>query len=192
MKTWSMTINGGEADLETCPTALAKTLMPSRKGGKNPLREQVSKAASISIDSNSSSSATPTPCQLPPPLPPHPYYPYRDLYHPPTYHHHRERSPQTPIPRRSDVVVSSPIAFEIGDNRDKLANYFNWLAGVYPTMEKQLQECLMILKKKGIVYGTLLDVPAMLWEEWNMLDGLVIMVTGHTKKWEHERAKGRA
>ena len=126
------------------------------------------------------------------PLPPHPYYPYRDLYHPPTYHHHRERSPQTPIPRRSDVVVSSPIAFEIGDNRDKLANYFNWLAGVYPTMEKQLQECLMILKKKGIVYGTLLDVPAMLWEEWNMLDGLVIMVTGHTKKWEHERAKGRA
>ena len=50
----------------------------------------------------------------------------------------------------------------------------------------------MILKKKGIVYGTLLDVPAMLWKEWNMLDGLVIMVTGHTKKWEHERAKGRA
>src|SRR5436190_20574124 len=52
MKTWSMTINGGEADLETCPTALAKTLMPSKKGGKNPLREQASKAASISIDSN--------------------------------------------------------------------------------------------------------------------------------------------
>src|SRR5438045_8023311 len=70
--------------------------MPSRKGGKNPLREQASKAASISIDSNSSSSATPTPCQLPPPLPPHPYYSYRDPYHPPTYRHHRERSPPTP------------------------------------------------------------------------------------------------
>src|SRR5438045_6812161 len=104
--------------------------MPSRKGGKNPLREQASKAASISIESNSSSSATPTPCQLPPPFPPHPYFSYRDPYHPPTYHHHRERSLHTPIPPRSNIVVSSPIAFEIGDNRDKLTNYFNWLAGV--------------------------------------------------------------
>jgi hypothetical protein len=39
MKTWSMTINEGEADLETRPTALAKTLMPSKKGAKNPLRK---------------------------------------------------------------------------------------------------------------------------------------------------------
>src|SRR5436190_1598631 len=54
-----------------------------------------------------------------------------------------------PVPSRGNIVVSSPIAFGIGDNRDKLANYFNWLAGVYPTMEKQLQECLMILRKKG-------------------------------------------
>ena len=125
MKTWSMTINDGDADLETCPTALAKTLMPSRKGGKNPLREQTSKEASISIDSSSSSSATPTPGQLPPPLHPHPHYAYRDLYHPPTYHHHRERSPRTHIPSQSNIVVSSLIAFEIGDNRDKLTNYFN-------------------------------------------------------------------
>src|SRR5438045_8785460 len=91
MKTWSMTINGGEGDLKTCPTALAKTLMPLRKGGKNPLREQVSKAASIFIDSNSSSSATLTPGQLPPLLPQYPYYPSRDLYHPPTYNYHCER-----------------------------------------------------------------------------------------------------
>ena len=192
MKTWSMTINEGEADLETCPTALAKTLMPSRKSGKNPLREQASKAASISIGSNSSSSATPTPRQLPQPLPLHPYYSYGDPYHPPTYYHHRERSPRTPIPSRSNIVTSSPIAFEIGDNRDKLANYFNWLAGVYPTMEEQLQECSLILKNKGIVYGTLLDVPTTLWKEWEVIDGLMIMVKGHTKKWEHERAKGRA
>ena len=192
MKTWSMTINDGDADLETCPTALAKTLMPSRKGGKNPLREQASKAASISIDSNSSSSATPTPGQLPLLLPQHSYYPYGDLYHPPTYHHHRERSPQTPIPSRSDVVASSPIAFEIGDNRDKLTNYFDWLAGVYPAMEGQLQECLLTLKTDGIVYGTLLDVPATLWKEYGILPGLVIMVRGHTKKWDRERAKRRA
>lgn len=192
MKTWSMTINEGDADLETCPTALAKTLMPSRKGGKNPLREQASKAASISIDSNSSSSVISTPGQLPSLLPPHPYYPYRDLYHPPTYHHHRERSPYTPVPSRSEAVVSSPIAFEIGDNRDKLTNYFDWLAGVYPAMEEQLQECLLTLKTDGIVYGTLLDVPTTLWKEWGVLPGLVIMIQGHMTKWKRELAKRRA
>ena len=187
-----MTINNGDADLETCPTALAKTLMPSRKGGKNPLREQASKAASISIDSNSFSSTTPTPGQLPPLLPPHPYYPYRDLYHPSTYHHHRECSPHTPISSRSDVVISSPIAFEIGNNRDKLTNYFDWLAGVYPAMEEQLQECLLTLKTDGIVYGTLLDVPATLWKEYGTLSELVIVIQGHTKKWDREQARGRA
>jgi len=120
-----MTIDEGEAGLETCPTALAKALMPSRKGGKNSLREQASKAAGISIDSKSSSSTTSTPGQLPPLLPPHPYYSYIDPYHPPTYRHHREHSPYAPIPSRSNVVASSTIAFEAGDNRDKLTNYFN-------------------------------------------------------------------
>jgi hypothetical protein len=195
MKTWSMAINEDAdkgIDLETCPTALAKTLMPSRKGGKNPLREQTSAAASISIDSNSSSSATPTPCQLPPPLPSHPYYSYRDLYHPPTYNHHREHSPHTPIPSRNNIVTSSPITFETGDNRDKLTNYFNWLAMVYPTMEERLQECLLMLKNKGIVYGTLQYIPTTSWKEWDVIDGLVIMIKGHATKWDHERAKGRA
>ena len=37
IETWCMTINDGDADLKTCPTALAKTLMPSKKGKKNPL-----------------------------------------------------------------------------------------------------------------------------------------------------------
>ena len=89
-------------------------------------------------------------------------------------------------------MVSSPIAFEIGDNRDKLTNYFNWLAGVYPAMEGQLQECLLTLKSDGIVYGTLLDVPTALWKEWGVLPGLVIMVQGHTTKWKRELAKERA
>ena len=89
-------------------------------------------------------------------------------------------------------MASSPIAFEIGDNRDKLTNYFNWLAVVYPTMEERLQECLLILKSKGIVYGTLLDIPTTLWKEWDVIDGVVIMIKGHTTKWNHERAKGRA
>ena len=55
--------------------------------------------------------------------------------------------------------------FEIGDNRDKLTNYFDWLAGVYPIMEEQLQECFSILKTQGILYWTLLDIPTVLWKE---------------------------
>src|SRR4030095_15472196 len=117
------------------------------------------------------------------------YYSYRDLYHPPTYQHHRERSPHTPIPSRSNILASSPIALEIGDNQDKLTNYFDWLEGGYPAMKEQLEECLLILKTQGIVYGTLRDVPTALWKEWDVISGLVIMVQGHMTKWDHERAK---
>ena len=63
---------------------------------------------------------------------------------------------------------------------------------VYPAMEGRLQECLLILKSEGIVYGTLLDVPKALWKEWGVVDGLVIMAQGHTKKWECEQTKGHA
>jgi hypothetical protein len=89
-------------------------------------------------------------------------------------------------------VTSSPVTFEIGDNRDKLTNYFDWLEGVYPAMKEQLQECLLILKTQEIVYGTLRDIPIVLWKEWDMISGLVIMVQGHMMKWDHERAKGHA
>jgi hypothetical protein len=59
-------------------------------------------------------------------------------------------------------------------------------------MEERLKECLLILKSKGIVYGTLLDIPTTCWKEWDVIDGLVIMIKGHVTKWNHERAKGRA
>ena len=60
-------------------------------------------------------------------------------------------------------MASSPIAFEIGDNREKLTNYFDWQAVVYPAMEEQLQEYLLTFKSEGIVYRMLLDVPIALW-----------------------------
>ena len=43
MKTWSMAINNDKADLETAPTTLATTLMPSKPTQKNPLREKQNK-----------------------------------------------------------------------------------------------------------------------------------------------------
>jgi len=63
---------------------------------------------------------------------------------------------------------------------------------VYPAMEGRLQEYLLTLKSEGIVYETLLDFPKALWKEWGVVDGLVIMAQGHTKKWEREQTKGRA
>ena len=146
----------------------------------------------ISIDSNSSSFAISISYQLPSPLPSHPYYSYRDLYHSLTYNHHQEYSSYISIPSRNNIMTSSPITFEIGDNRDKLTNYFHWLAVVYPAMEEQLQEYLFTLKSEQIVYGTLLDVPTVLWKEWGVVNGLVIMVQRHTKKWKREQTKGHA
>ena len=91
MKTWSMTINDDAdkgIDLKICSMALTKTLMPSRKDEKNPLREQTSTMTNISIDSNSSSSAISISYQPPSSLSSHLYYSYKDLYYLFTYNHH--------------------------------------------------------------------------------------------------------
>jgi hypothetical protein len=84
------------------------------------------------------------------------------------------------------------MTFEIDVDADKLAKYFEWLAKVYPAMKQQLEECLVTLKDEEIVFGTLLDVPAELWKEWRVSNGLMIMVKGHTKKYERESSKKRA
>ena len=186
-----MDINEGATDIETCPTSLAKSLMPSRRTAKNPLREQSSKTDSITTNSNSSSSVTPAPFQLPPPLPSYPPYLYADSYRHPTYSQHQQYSPQTPRAPRTSILASSPISHEIGDNQHKLANYFDWLLEVYPAMTDQLKGCWMILDREEIVFGTLLNVPKELWNDWSITSGIRILVTTHTKKWEHEQAKGR-
>ena len=62
---------------------------------------------------------------------------------------------------------------------------------VYPAMKQQLEECLVILTSEEIVFGTLLDVPIDLWKEWRVSNGLMIMVKGHTKKYECEATKQR-
>src|SRR5947207_2674675 len=112
-------------DLETCFMTLAKTLMSSRKNEKNPLQEQISIVTSISIDSNSFSFAISTSYQSLSSLSSHSYYFYKDLYHSFIYNHHQEHFSYISISSRNNIVISFPIIFEIGDNRDKLINYFN-------------------------------------------------------------------
>ena len=144
----------------------------------------------ISIDSNSFLSTISISCQFPSSLLSHSYYSYRDLYHSFIYNHYWEYSSYTPISSWNNIVTSSSITFEIGDNRDKLINYFNWLAVIYFIIEEWFQECLLILKSKEIVYETLLDIPIILWKKWDIIDGVMIMIKRYITKWNHEWIKG--
>ena len=76
------------------------------------------------------------------------------------------------------------------DNRDKFINYFNWLVVIYLIMKKWLQEYLLILKSKEIMYKTLLDISTMLWKKWDMIDEVIIMIKKYIIKWNHEWVKG--
>ena len=81
------------------------------------------------------------------------------------------------------------MTFETGVDADKLTKYFQWLSKVYPAMKQQLEEYLVTLTSEEIVFKTLLDVPIDLWKEWCVSNGLMVMVKGHTKKYEHEATK---
>ena len=87
-------------------------------------------------------------------------------------------------------MISSSIIFEIEDNRDKLINYFNWLAMIYFIMKEWFQEYLLILKSKEIVYETFLDISIILWKKWNIIDEIMIMIKEYIIKWNHEWVKG--
>ena len=81
--------------------------------------------------------------------------------------------------------------FEMDVDADKLTKHFQWLSNIYPVMKQQLEECLVTLKSEDIVFGTILDVPIDLWKEWRVSNGLMIMIKGHTKKYEREGSKQR-
>ena len=163
--------------------------MSSRKNEKNSLREQTSIMINISIDSNSFSFAISISYQPSSSLSSHSYYSYRDLYHSFTYNHHREHSSHISISSRNNIVTSSSITFKIGDNRDKLINYFNWLAMIYFIMKKWLQEYLLILKSKEIIYEIFLDISIILWKKWDIIDEIIIMIKRYIIKWNHEWVK---
>jgi hypothetical protein len=90
MKTWSMSINDGKAELEVPPDGLIATLMPSKAGTFNPLR---SGATAKSQNSNSSSESTfPNIATPGHPMPPYP--PYHGL---PPYYYNPYTPPPAPI-----------------------------------------------------------------------------------------------
>ena len=119
------------------------------------------------------------------------YHPFEHPYLLPPYRHPRKWSSSTPRVSKRNFQPLSPMIFETEVDGNKLTKYFQWLSKVYPAMKQQLEECLVTLNSEDIVFGTLLDVPIDLWKEWRVSNGLMIMIKGHTKKYEREDSKQR-
>ena len=63
---------------------------------------------------------------------------------------------------------------------------------IYLIMEKWLQECLLILKNKEIIYKIFLNISIILWKKWNMINEVIIMIKRYIIKWNHEWVKDYA
>ena len=60
---------------------------------------------------------------------------------------------------------------------------------IYSIMKEWLQECLLILKSKEIIYKTLLDISTIYWKKWDIIDEFIIMIKKYAIKWNHEWVK---
>jgi hypothetical protein len=104
LKSWSMAINEGIADVNTAPETLAKTFMPAKGNTKNPFRDPVK--ISPSKDPNTPFGPSPfqqlIPQQFPSYMPPNfGYYPFAS---PGQYPH---LPPAIPSPSPQRVVIST-------------------------------------------------------------------------------------
>jgi hypothetical protein len=192
LRTWSMAINGGSADTETCPESLAKTLISVKPSLKNPLRESSAKMLKKYVEVLPSHT-------LPYIQYPYGYYPYG----PSPYSQHPPQPmsamPMTSAPPMNPVAPtidhghrSSSVVSEGDMGNDKLTLYINWLARKNPTLTEQLTQCLEKLKKAYIVFNTLSEVPDALFDTWGFEVGIALLLKSQMRKYEHARAKGRA
>lgn len=73
---------------------------------------------------------------------------------------------------------------------NKLEEYFLWLTKIAPGMKEQLNEYLTLLKKKDIVFDTLLSITNTHYTRWEnegdkgVSDGIKLLVESHLKKWK--------
>ena len=72
---------------------------------------------------------------------------------------------------------------------DKLTEYIDWLIKRYPTKSDQLTACLEMFQKKDIVFETVDTIDNVLWEAWEVSDGIRLMVKSYQRKWERAQAK---
>jgi hypothetical protein len=191
-----MAINEDEGDIDTMPTALAKTLMPAKTSRKNPLRENTAKPPE---KASTVPDASPHPAV--PPYTPMPYYQYPPSYYGPYNGSHPQPGYPLPPPQLPPQAVpsskrprhhhdrSSSLPSEFDSCVDKLTDYVAWLIKRYPTKSEQLTACMEILKSKDIVFETLDTIDNTLWESWEVSDGIRLMLKSHQRKWEHAQAR---
>jgi len=120
-----MAINNGEVDIETCPIALAKTLMSAKSSQKNPLREQVSKPVVVAETAQNVQFILNPLFSTYPPYSPVQYHSYDHPLSYPSYSHPQELSPLASRTFKHVFNLSSPMQFETNVESDKLAKYFD-------------------------------------------------------------------
>lgn len=156
MKTWSMSINDGKAELEVPPDGLIATLMPSKAGTFNPLR---SGATAKSQNSNSSSESTfPNIATPGHPMPPYP--PYHGL---PPYYYNPYTPPPAPIqqhlPPAVAVVATNPnFSDSLAEGHDpveRLIAYISWLIAKSPMQASALLRVKESLLEEGHTFKTI-------------------------------------
>ena len=174
------------------PVALAKSLMPAKMGIKNPLRDHNAKSSDKTITKDMS------PHPSLPPLAPMPYYQYPPQYHGAFNGPYHQLGYPLPLQQAAVHYTASPkrlrqrsssLPSEFDSCTDKLTDYIEWLIKRYPTKFEQLTACLETLKKKDIVFETVDTINDMLWESWEVSDGIRLMVKSHQHKWERKEAK---
>lgn len=196
-----MAINDGKADLETAPTTLAITLMPSKPTQKNPLCEKQHKTPAKEPHLMQTTPQTPAsyiPSFPPPPPYYHPYLNSAPQYPslPPPYIYPPPGNPPMEAQPKSRQRSSS-LPSEFGDLMDKLDEYFIWLSKIAPGMKEQLAECLEILRKRDIILDTLSSLTDAHYSRWEnegdkkISDGIRLLIGKHLKKWKRIYAKGR-
>jgi hypothetical protein len=189
MKIWSMAINQEQCDIETASMNLAMTLMSSKSGTVNLLKEannsfkkssvmttSVTSAASASVTSATQSAS-------------HHYY-YNSLSSSDNQvsgHEPHRRQRQNSAMLRSFSVIS-----ESDSSIDRLNEYMNWLIRRYSEKIEELTMCKKMLRTHHIVFDTVLEVTEKLFDKWRIETGLQLLLKSQLKKYKHEVTKRRA
>ena len=190
-----MAINNTDADVETCPEGLVKTLQPAKTALKNPLRDT----------EKSRPKNTQNPSNTPIPFPSS-YYnfypPYNHSTYPPyspesfPYHQQSHTSLPQPVvsitpPPAAQEPPSSSLPSESNKSITKLEKYINWLIKTNPNLAEEFNKCKEILLSNHIVLKTLFKVSDELFEKWNISPGIKLLLMTERDNYDRAKAKGR-
>ena len=180
MKTWSMSINEGNAPLEASPNNPIATLMPSKAGTYNSLRGGPHTKATKSISSlETTFSHTTTPFSTMPLCSGHPtfsQYFYNVYTLSPTQMHHL----LLPVP--NSLAYQIQFSDSIADEQDlpeKLIAYFTWLVEKSPLQFDALMIAKKTLIDKGHTFKTLKKLSQVKLENARIQEGMAMQLLSY-------------